>query len=158
MWEAGQPFSRPIWSSHQATFVNCCFQQRQILQPALSLTSPSSLYLPTGDPPPPTPLPTSNQWMLPSNSEFRSWRWVLRWESHSCICRPWWICTCQPVFLCRLLHPCWVSCCSQFTDLTLCSFCCSWIKSPQHSSKVTRWNITIYDSCFLVSFSGLPAC
>lgn len=53
MWEAGQPFSRPIWISLPAMFVNCCFQQRQILQPALSLTSPSSLYLPTGDPPHP---------------------------------------------------------------------------------------------------------
>lgn len=59
MWEDGQPFSRPIWISLQATFVNCCFQQRQILQPALSLTSPSSLYLPTGDPPHPHQLPVN---------------------------------------------------------------------------------------------------
>lgn len=59
MWEAGQPFSRPIWISLTATFVNCCFQQRQILQPALSLTSPSSLYLPTGDPPHPHQLPVN---------------------------------------------------------------------------------------------------
>lgn len=114
MWEAGQPFSCPIWISLWARFVNCCFQQRQILQPALSLTSPSSLYLPTGDstphPPPPAPGECS-----PSNSEFRSRRWVLLWESHLCICRLWSICTCQPLFFCRLQHPSGVSCCSRFT-------------------------------------------
>lgn len=143
MWEAGQPFPRPIWISLRATLVNCCFQQRQIPQPALSLTSPSSRYLPTGESP--TPLPTSNQWMLPSNSEFRFWRWVLPWESHSCICRLWWICTCQPVFLCRLLHPCCVSCCSQFrVDARLFL-----LPSDKESTTLQQWNITIYDSCFL---------
>lgn len=150
MWEAGQPFSRPIWISLQARFVNGCFQQRQILQPALSLTSPSSLYLPTGDPPRSATCECSRQILNSSPS--------IGCSSGSRICRLWWICTCQPVFLCRLLHLCGVSCCSQFTDLTLCSFYCSQIESPSHSSKVMRRNITIYDSCFPFSLFGLPTC
>lgn len=132
MWEAGQPFSRPIWISLQATFVNCCFQQRQILPPALSLTSPSSLYLPTGDPPHPH--------QLPVNAPVKFWIPVLASGAPLGVALVY-LQALVNLYLparvfCRLLHPCCVSCCSQLTDLTLGSFYCSQIKSPPNSTKL----------------------